>query len=432
MILNVCFTCRWSRKYKNPLDRPCPVCGQRTRFFDSPDRLNILHADLDAFFASVEILDNPELTGKPVIVGGNPKSRGVVSTCNYEARQYGVHSAMPLYQAYRRCPQAVFLPGRMNRYVELSRRVFQIFESFTPDYEPLSIDEAFLDMKGSEAIFGHPIIAAVKLKQKVLDETGLTVSIGVAHNKFLAKLASGEKKPDGLFVLTPAEVQDYLDHLPIERMWGIGSKTLPRIKAGGLRTIRDLRLCPESRMKKLFGNSWRHFYRLSRGQDDRSIETLHAVKSVGNEVTLAKDLTRKEEIMDVLWPLCERVGRRLNRKGLKGKTLTLKLKTHRFKRITRSRTQKKPLFMDIDLYHLAEKLLQQVDLMNQRFRLIGISVSNFHTEFRDSQLSLFHEVEGDRKKEKVNQAVHCVKDRFGDKAITRGLGLSSPSESSVE
>ncbi|OVE73697.1 hypothetical protein BVX93_00955 [bacterium B13(2017)] len=423
MYLKICFNCLSEEIVKDQISGFCPVCNSKFQFFDGCDKLTYLHADMDAFFANVEILDNPELEGKPVIVGGDPKSRSVVSTCSYEARKYGVHSAMPLYKAKKLCPNGLFIYPRMERYVEISKQVFKIFETFTPDFEPLSIDEAFLDLKGTESLFGHPIISALKLKNKIHSKLGITVSIGVAHNKFLAKLASDEKKPNGLFVLTPKTYQSYLDNLKIEKMWGIGRKTVPILKRNNIYKIKDLRICSESKLKKIFKNQWIHFYRLSRGQDERIVETTHTTKSVGHEVTLQEDIRDKNKMLKILWELSEKVARRLNRKNLRGSTLTIKLKTSNFKLITRSITKELFFFIDIDIYETAINILNRVDLTNIKVRLLGISVSNFQRKVDKKQLTLFENNEMDPRKEKLNQTINALKDKFGEKAITRALSI---------
>lgn len=388
--------------------------------FDHPDQLAILHADMDAFFANVEIMDNPQLKGKPVIVGGDPKSRSVVATCSYEARKYGVHSAMSVQKAKKLCPNGIFVFPRMERYVEVSNKVFEIIESFTPDYEPLSIDEAFLDMKGTEQIFGHPIIAALKLKQQIRQKTGITVSIGVAHNKFLAKLASDENKPDGLFILTPNTFQEYLDKLPIDKMWGVGKVTTPVMLKNNIKTIQDLRKFPEDRLKKIFGNQWSHYYNLSRGIDDRKVENKSFAKSIGKEITFEIDLTDKERMHTEIWNLSELVSRRLNRERIRGKTITLKVKTSTFILLTRSKSMLQPVHIDIDIYKIACELLEKVDLTHIKVRLLGVSVSNFNFNQEDPQLLLF-----DNKKENLNEAVNKIKDKFGEELITRGIGIKN-------
>ena len=417
--LEICFRCLKYRMTENLSGEGNCSCGEVLSCYDHASDLRILHADMDAFFASVEIHDNPDLKGKPVIVGGDPKSRGVVSTCSYEARAFGVRSAMPLSKAYSLCPSGIFLPVRMQRYAEVSREVFKIFESFTPEYEPLSIDEAFLDMKGTEALFGHPVSAAVKLKQKVREKTGITVSVGVSYNKFLAKLASGENKPDGLFVVTPDSTPAYLDRLSIDNMWGVGKATLPVMKGNMIFTIGDLRRCPEEKLKRIFGNQWQKFYNLSRGIDDRSVETEYEAQSIGKETTLDKDISDREEMKRILWELCEKVSRRLYDEGVRGRTVTLKIKNAQFKLMTRSHKTDKPVYLDLDIFTIIRELLDHLDLKGQKIRLLGVTVSYFEQE-ESKELFLFEDKKEIRK-EKLSEAINKIKDRFGDSVITRAI-----------
>lgn len=417
--LEICFRCLEHRETDVSSQEKYCACGQLLHYFDHPLSLRILHADMDAFFANVEIHDNPGLEGKPVIVGGNPKSRGVVSTCSYEARKFGIHSSMSLAKAYTLCPSGVFLPVRMKRYAEISAQVFKIFESFTPEYEPLSVDEAFLDMKGTEGLFGHPVAAALKLKQKVKEKTGITVSVGVAPNKFLAKLASGENKPDGLFVVTPDLMEAYLNRLSIDNMWGVGKATLPVMKGNLIQTIGDLRRCSDEKLKRIFGNQWQKFHNLSRGIDDRPVETEYEAESVGRETTLEKDISDKEVMKKILWELSEKVSRRLYDARVRGKTVTLKIKTSQFKLMTRSHRLDKPVYLDLDIFNTVKDLLDHLDLKGVRIRLLGVSVSRLEKE-GPAELMLFEDKKEIRK-EKLSEALNKIKDRFGDAVITRAV-----------
>jgi DNA polymerase-4 len=249
----------------------------------------ILHVDMDAFYAAVEQRDRPELRGKPVLVGGWG-NRGVVCAASYEARPFGCRSAMPISTALRLCPDAIVLPVRMARYQEVSRQVFAIFEEFSPLVEPLSVDEAFLDLSGTEEIFGSPEAAAAKLKARVRDTTGLTASVGVAPNKFLAKVASDLRKPDGLVVVPPDRIQAFLDPLPVERLWGVGPATLTRFRNLGVRTVADVRRLHPERLKREFGSSADHFRRLAQGLDDRPVSPDHQAKIVSHEFTFGEDV----------------------------------------------------------------------------------------------------------------------------------------------
>ncbi|EKD26734.1 MAG: hypothetical protein ACD_79C01043G0001 [uncultured bacterium] len=418
----ICFNCEYESNALEYASSTCPDCHSSLQFIDSIESLTILHADMDAFFANVEIHDNPALAGKPVIVGGAPKSRGVVSTCSYEARKYGVHSAMPLFKAYKLCPKGIFLPVRMKRYVEVSQIISEIFHSFTPDVESISIDEAFLDMKGTEHLFGNSIHSAFMLKKKVKKETGLTVSIGISYNKFLAKLASDINKPDGLFVFTPKNHQACLDTMTIDKMWGIGKATIPLMLRNNINTIKDLRLCSKETLERLFKNQWQRFYNLSRGIDSREITTETDIKSISNEITFEKDIQDKEEVLKKLLNLSEKVSRRLNESGnLKGLTVTLKIKTNQFKTITRSKTLSTPVYLDIDIYRNISDLINKVDTGKIKIRLLGVGISNFYKKSGDLQLTFPDNKE--IKTEKISSAINKIKDKFGSKAITRAAIL---------
>ena len=252
----------------------------------------IIHADMDAFYASVEERDRPELVGKPVIVGGSPEKRGVVSAANYVARKYGVHSAMPAVTARRLCPQGIYLPPRIDYYAEVSRQIRDIFERFTPLVEPLSLDEAFLDVTGSENLFGPAVEIGRQIKQAIRQELRLVVSVGVAPNKFLAKIASDLKKPDALVVVEPDKVQEFLDPLPVERLWGVGKQSSKVFQRLGIRTIGQLRQCPLDVLQARFGSSGEHLWNLAHGRDDRPVVPEREAKSISNETTFEHDISR--------------------------------------------------------------------------------------------------------------------------------------------
>ncbi len=306
-----------------------------------PATRSILHLDLDAFYASVEVLDRPELRGKPVIVGGDER-RGVVAAASYEARKSGVHSAMPTATAKRLCPKGIFLPVRMSRYAEMSDTVFAIYRRFTPLVEPLSIDEAFLDVTGCERLFGGAEEVARKIKAAVREETGLTVSAGVAPNKFLAKIASDLGKPDGLTVVPPGGEQDFLDPLPVGKLWGVGKVTEEALLGRGIRTIGDLRRSSRETLVRTFGAHGEHLHELARGIDDRPVETEREAKSVGHEDTYDHDLRDRGAMRRELLSLSDRVSSRLRHGGIKGKTVTLKVKYHDFVQVTRAITLSDP------------------------------------------------------------------------------------------
>ena len=310
-----------------------------------------VHVDMDAFFASVEERDNPDFRGKPVVVGADPrggKGRGVVSACSYEARKFGIHSAMPVSIAYKKCPRAVFLPVNMEKYSRVSEKIFSVFERFTPDVEAISIDEAFLDITGSWHLFGSPRGTCLKIKAAVKKETGLTASVGMAPNMMTAKIASDLDKPDGLVIVSSRGVLRFLHPLPVERLWGVGKKTLEVLKRMGIRTIGDLAHQDVKRLELGFGKNGKHVWDLANGIDPRGVETSEVIKSVSKEHTFEQDIRDWALVKDTLMMLSEQVSRRLRGYGLKGKTITLKIRFSDFKTYTRSVTLQSPAnFIDV-------------------------------------------------------------------------------------
>ena len=375
----------------------------------------IIHVDMDAFYAAVEQRDNPELRGKPVVIGGKPNSRGVASTCSYEARKYGIHSAMPLAEAYRRCPQALFLPVNSRKYRQVSDQLRGIFQTYTPLVEPLSLDEAFLDVTASRALFGAAIEIAQTIKQRIKLELDLTASVGVAPNKFLAKLASDLRKPDGFVVVESDKVQSFLDPLPVERIWGVGRRTAERLHSLNIKQVRDLRLLDKGYLAKLFGVSGAQLYQLARGIDDRTVEAGREAKSIGREVTFAQDIADKEELQTTLLELAVDVGRQLRKEALRAKTVSVKARYSDFRTVTRSHTLDGSTNLDEDIYAEACALLNEVQLKDP-LRLIGVSLSNL-TDREDQQLELFGSEK--KEKEKLARVVDAVKERFGEGSITR-------------
>lgn len=372
----------------------------------------IIHCDMDAFFASVEQLRNPELRGRPVIVGGSPQSRGVVSTCSYEARKFGVRSAMPLAEAYRRCPQAVFVPPDLAAYKEISAKMHGIFYDYTPLIEPISLDEAFLDVTASAALFGNAAAIGRRIKERVKSELGLVVSVGIAHNMFLAKLASDLSKPDGFLVVDPDKVQELLDPLDIRRIWGIGEKTAERLYGMNVKTIRDLTMLDEAYLTEFFGSYCHQLYQLARGRDERTVESARQAKSIGRETTFAVDISDRDELEKCLLELTGDVARSVRREGLKAHTVTLKVKYRDFQMVTRSRTLDKPT--DLEEVFFAETRRLLGTLLTKPVRLVGVYAHNL-TDGRCRQLSLFAET--DEEKEKLVQTLDRIKDKYGEKII---------------
>ncbi|UCE58906.1 MAG: DNA polymerase IV [Phycisphaerales bacterium] len=383
----------------------------------------ILHIDMDAFFAAVEQLGNPELQGQPVLVGGDPKGRGVVSAASYEARAFGCHSAMPMAQALRLCPDAAVVRSRIDRYAEMSGEVFDIAECFTPLIEPLSIDEAFLDITGSTRLLGPPEKIAGDLKERVREQTQLTASVGLAPNKFLAKLASDLDKPDGLVVVTPQNFQDVLDPLPISRLWGVGKATLPRFEAMGIHTFKDARRLTFEEMAREFGSAGEHFYQLVRGIDDREVVPDRQAKSISHEVTFATDVKDHDHLRSVILDQMDHVLRRLRRQRLVARTVNLKIRSSDFKTITRSTTLDTATDrMDL-LLGAASGLFEAWQRTRPgAVRLIGVGVSLLGTD-EGQQLQLF-EQEADARGRQLDRTVDEIRDRFGDDAIGRGTHIS--------
>jgi DNA polymerase-4 len=380
------------------------------------EQRNIIHLDLDAFYASVEQQDFPELRGRPVVVGGSVE-RGVVCACSYEARGFGVRSAMAMARALRLCPKAVVRPVRMARYQEVSREVFAIFARYTDRIEPLSVDEAFLDVSGCEKLFGPAPRIAEVIRQAVREETGLTISAGVARNMFLAKLGSEHGKPDGMFVV-PDPPESFLLPLPLGRLWGVGPVMLGRLENLGLRTVGDLRRLSRERLTKLFGATGEHLFHLAQGVDHRQVETSAEAKSIGHEDTFDRDLWDREEMRRALLDLAERVALRLRRHGLTGSTLILKVKYADFTTVTRSRTLTAGLDHAMDIHRVAVELLDRTAAGQQAVRLLGISLGRLE-DSAGEQGSLFG-AEARRRQVALDQAVDQVRRRFGAAGVRRG------------
>ena len=385
-------------------------------------RRTFLHVDMDAFFAAVEQHDHPELRGKPVVVGAPPDRRGVVSTASYEARPYGIHSAMPSREAFRRCPHAVFLPVNGKRYRDVSQQIFALFERFTPYVEGLSIDEAFLDVTGSEHLFGPGPEIARRIKQAVREETGLTASVGVAINKFLAKLASDLEKPDGLTVMpeAQAEIAAFLAPLPVSRIWGVGKVTQQHLAAFGVHTIGDLQQTPERVLQTHVGrHAARHLLRLAFGEDSREIELEREEKSISHEHTFIHDCDQPEEVRRVLGTLVDDVGRRLRAADRFARVAHLKLRWKGFQTLTRQRQFREPCCDDFALRELACAMLDEEPLIKP-VRLVGFGVSHFVGR-PQRQLSLFDDAAGRAAKhETLSRTVDRIRERHGRGSIARG------------
>jgi len=338
-----------------------------------PER-RIIHVDMDAFFASVEQRDHPELRGKPVAVGSD-EARGVVSTASYEARKYGVHSAMSMMIAKKRCPQLIVVHGNHEHYSEVSQQIHDIFKRHTDLIEPLSIDEAFLDVTDNDSGMAAEDIAK-EIKQQIKDELQLTASAGVSYNKFLAKIASDYNKPDGLFVIRKEEAQDFIAKLPITQFWGVGPKTAQVMHRMGIFSGLHLRQCSLAHLTEVFGKAGQVYYDFARGVDERAVVPVRIRKSVGCERTFTDDISRKSVVLIELYHIVLELIERLDKSKFVGCTLTLKIKFFDFAQITRSLTHTKPLKTKDDILPLAKKLLSEVDFSSRSIRLMGLAVSN--------------------------------------------------------
>jgi len=383
---------------------------------------HIIHLDMDAFYPSVEVLDNPALKGKPVIVGGS-KERGVVSSASYEARKFGIHSAQPIAKAKRLCPGGIFLPVRMSRYQEISKQVFGIFHRFTPLVEPISIDEAFLDVTDSIRLFGQPGNIAKKIKQIILTETGLTISAGVAPSKFVAKIASDIDKPDGLTVVHPDDVRDFLDPLPVKKMWGVGKVSQRLLSRLNIHNFRDLRQTPVKVLEKKFGKHGVKIHLLAMGVDERDVIPDHDVKSIGHEQTFLQDIISLDTVQKELLALGSKVARRMRQKGLKGKTITLKVKYSDFVQITRSVTLPKSIDDGSEIYSVACRLLKKTGVTKKPVRLLGISLSQLSCLGTGTQLSLFDQDRSSQERQRLNTVLDSLYEKYGDKSVVPGTLL---------
>lgn len=387
----------------------------------------ILHLDMDAFYASVEIRDNPELANHPVVIG-SPHGRGVVLTANYIARRFGIHSAMPAAQASRLCPHARFIKPRMSVYAEVAKQIRDIFLAYTELVEPLSLDEAFLDVTGSQALFGSPMVIAQKIKQQIRDCVGLTASAGVAPNKFLAKVASDLQKPDGLVVVDPQRIREFLEPLPVGRVWGIGPRTGKKLERLGIQTIGQLQQISLESLTTIFGVNGEHFYRLCRGLDSRPVVPDREAKSISHETTFRTDIKDCEALRAWLLGLCDDVARRLRRYQLVGRTIHLKYRFPDFQTITRSTTLPEPTDSTETLAAAVDQAFQSNRHRFQRgIRLIGMGVSQLSR--RGAKQLLLFEQEDVEKRQRVDRMADTICDQFGKAAITRGSRIITTNDS---
>ena len=387
----------------------------------------ILHVDMDAFYSSVEERDNPSLRGRPVIVGGTPEGRGVVAAANYVVRRFGVHSAMATARALQLCPDAIVLKPRMEHYAQISKQIREILHRYTPVVEPLSLDEAFLDATGSVQLFGSVETIGRAIKTAIRSELNLVASVGVAPNKFLAKLASDIDKPDGFTVIEPDAVRDFLSPLPVGRIWGVGKVTGQRFERLGIQTIGQLRTLSLQQLQDEFGQNGVHFWELARGIDNRSVVPDREAKSISHETTFADDICDMDALRAWLMELTEQVSRRLRSHEMKGRTVQLKVRYSNFDTYTRSRSVLPATNTTSRLWSTVLNLLtSELPDRPLAVRLLGMGVSNLQTQ-RPVQKDLFPE-EQDRKDSKIDEVADKIRDRFGAASLRRASTVQHNAE----
>ena len=395
------------------------------------NRLSIIHLDLDAFFASVEQRDNPTYRGKPLIVGGisggkGNSNRGVVCAASYESRKYGVHAGMPIWEARQKCPQGIFIPSQMNKYSEASKKFFQICSTYTPLIEPLSIDELFLDVSGCESLFGSSEIIGRKIKERVYQELGLKVSMGIAENKFLAKIATNLGKPDGFYIIPSKDIQKILYPLPVSSLWGIGKKTEELLKKSGIYQVEQLARMPDSILENLLGKNGKKIKLLAQGIDESPVTPPSKAKSIGKETTFSTNITEKVVLVKELLRISQLVGYIARKKGYKGRTITLKIRFHNFITLNKSKTLNNPTNIDDLIFKTVVELLDKVRHKKGGVRLLGIKLSNLALGNEIKQLEFLRDEE-DKKDDKLEQLTHSldkIREKFGTKAVTRASLLS--------
>ena len=373
---------------------------------------------MDAFYASVEQRDHPELAAKPIVVGGRPEQRGVVAAASYVARSYGIRSAMPSSTALKLCPEVEFVPMRMARYVEVSDQINEIFQRYTPLVEPLSLDEAFLDVSGSEKLFGDAEKIGKLIKADIQRELGLTASVGVATNKFIAKIASDFQKPNGFVAIYPP-YEVFLDPLPVNRLWGIGKVAAKSLRRAGIDTIGEFRNADRSVLKHCVGNATERLLQLACGQDDRPVQSHRDSVTMSRETSFTPDVTEMDELEATLLKLTEKVAAQLRKKNLAARTIGIKLRHSNFKTVTRSSTQQVPTDLTQDIWLVARNLLNNALADSFAIRLIGVQVSNLDNSGNDSDLSILS-TDHERQK-KIDRMLDDINQKFGDSTLHRGV-----------
>jgi len=385
--------------------------------------LSIIHLDLDAFFASVEQRDNPSYRGKAIIVGGisgkdGTSNRGVVCAASYEARKYGVHSAMSIWEARQKCPKGIFIPAQMDKYAKASKIFFEICKKYTPLAEPISIDELFLDVSGCESLFGTAKKIGKTIKKRVCKELGLIVSVGIAKNKFLAKIATNLGKPDGFYILHSEDIQKILYPLPISTLWGIGNKTEELLKKSGIYKVQQLAEMPDSIIESLLGKNGKKLKLLAKGMDDRVVTPESTVKSISKETTFHINISKKEILSKELLKISQMLGYTARKKGYWGNTVTLKIRFQNFTTLNKSVTLKNPTNLDDVIFKEVIRLLEKIKIRKGGIRLIGIKLSKLNDIRNTRQLTLLDEKEN--KLGELTRSLDEIRGKFGKKAVTRG------------
>jgi len=395
-------------------------------------RLSIIHLDLDAFFASVEQRDNPAYQEKPLIVGGisggklSNSNRGVVCAASYKARKYGVHAGMPIWEARQKCPQGIFVTSQINKYLEASKKFFQICSNYTPLIEPLSIDELFLDVSGCESLFGSSETIGRKIKERVYQELELKVSVGIAENKFLAKIATNLGKPNGFYIIPLKDIQKIVYPLPISALWGIGKKTEELLKKSGIYLVEQLARMPDSILENLLGKNGKKIKLLAQGIDESPVIPPSTAKSIGKETTYSTNIIEKEKLIKELLKLSQLVAYNVRKKGYKGRTITLKVRFQNFTTFNRSKTLENPTHLDDIIFKTVVELLDKVRHKKGGIRLLGIKLSNLTLGNEKKQLKFLRDEEDKKgdKLEQLTQSLDKIREKFGSKSITRASLLS--------
>lgn len=392
------------------------------------NRLSIIHLDLDAFFASVEQRDNPAYRGKPLIVGGisggkGNSNRGVVCAASYEARKYGIHAGMPIWEARQKCHRGIFIPSQMNKYLEASKKFFQICSTYTPLIEPLGIDELFLDVSGCESLFGSSETIGRKIKERIHQELNLKISVGIAENKFLAKIATNLGKPDGFYLIPSEDIQKILYPLPVSALWGIGKKSEELLKKSGIYQVEQLAKMPDIILENLMGKNGIKIKLLAQGIDNSPVTPPSEAKSIGKETTFGSNISEKAVLLKELLKISQIVGYTARKEGYKGRTITLKIRFQDFTTFNKSKTLENSTHLDDTIFKSVVELLEKVRYKKVGVRLLGIKLSNLTPGNRIRQLKLSKDKED--KLEQLIQSLDKVREKFGTNAITRASLLSN-------